>query len=621
MHHPMQYSGRWIHRVLLAALMFGVGATAAPETKTEMSVQLPPFIVESTIGPAWRYTKIPRFEILSRCNDLTTERLAQAFHRANQFLDLVLPDRFQLALDAPQALIFYDKKLWPVAEQQAVVAMLQAHSPAHPEDTATPDTPPRVRFEPIVDARLSDSVPQTKSTASHVFFNNLMLTDADMIVTFVLASAATVDPRATYLTPAYVGNLLHQRTPALPNWFTAGFLRLYDRMEFEDNTVTVKPVRWDAVVRSGGQEEGVERGNDFTRPSSQRLKARRALELGQQPLHLPQAAPGDQFRRDASAASPKDPAPEPQLRLPLAGFFGGATPAYDLDTWLTQAELFVSWGIDPANGRTAAFWTLLERAAEQPLTETVFQECLGLDFATAAREIIAYSIDHRGIRWTLSEDLARSPSMMLQDATPSQIARIKGEWERLEAHYVRMHQPDLEGHYVALARRTLRKPYDRGDRDPCLLASLGLTELEAGDQPSARIYLEEAVSGDVVRPRAYYALARLRYDHLFGRSTRNDGKFTAEQTDPILQPLLVAARQAPPLPAVYELMTHVCFNRVEPPPPEVLDALAQGVRFFPHNDDLVRQVAALHAGTGEAPRRSEWRIELSPRPPRLEPSR
>jgi hypothetical protein len=53
----------------------------------------------------------------------------------------------------------------------------------------------------------------------------------------------------------------------------------------------------------------------------------------------------------------------------------------------------------------------------------------------------------------------------------------------------------------------------------------------------------------------------------------------------------------------------------------VFDALAQGVRLFPRNDDLIRQVVALHAGTGEAPRGSEMRIELSPRPPRLEPSR
>jgi hypothetical protein len=78
----------------------------------------------------------------------------------------------------------------------------------------------------------------------------------------------------------------------------------------------------------------------------------------------------------------------------------------------------------------------------------------------------------------------------------------------------------------------------------------------------------------------------LRYDRTFGRSTRNDGRYTAEQTDPILQPLLVAAKQRPPLPAVYELMAHVCSIRVEPPSAEQLEALAQGEKLFPQNSLL-----------------------------------
>lgn len=567
MSHPMKFSHRWIRCPLLAGWLFLVAtkANAAPETKTEMSVQLPPFIVESTIGPTWRYTEIPRFEILSRCNDLTTERLALAFHRANQLLGLVLPERFQLRLDNPQALIFYDEKLWPVAEQKAVAAMLQAHPPARPDGTTTPGTPPRVRLEPIVDLGLSGPAAPTPPAAADAFFSNLMLTDADTIVTFALVSAATIDPRRSYLTSAYVGNLLQNRAPALPDWFAAGFLRLYDRMDFEDNTVTVKPLRWDF-------------------PS----------------------APSADARKTAT---------EPLL-LPLAHFFSVNRSAHDADTWLAQAELVVSWGLDPAQGRADAFWKMLERATEGPVTEAVFQECLGLDFAAATRELRAFATNNRGLRWTLPDNLARPPPSPLQDATPRQIARIKGEWERLEARYVRKNRPELEEQYTTLARRTLRKPYDRGDRDPRLVASLGLLELEAGDQTAAKAMLEEAVAGGVVRPRAYYALARLRYDHLFGRSTRNDGKYTAEQTDPILEPLLTAARQAPPLAAVYELMAHVCFNRVEPPTPEVFAALAEGVRLFPRNDDLLRQVSALQAGRGEPPRSLELLPELKPVPTR-----
>lgn len=612
----MEHSGRRLRRGVLAAFLACVGARAALEIKTEMSVLLPPLIIESTIGPTWRYTEIPRFEILSRCNDLTTEQLALAFHRANQLLNLVLPERFQLALDVPLTLIFYDETLWPVSEQKAVSAMLRANPPSRPEGMPAPSAPSRIRLAPTTGASFLGLDADNKAPATDAFFSNLMLTDADAIVTFALVSKSTIDPKRSYLTTAYVSNLLNNRAPALPRWFTGGFMRLYDRMNFQDHTVTVKPLRWDGVVGRGPHRlvergpsetaqnhraEEIDIGRNASGQNTGRLSARRALELGQQPFDLPQVDPGNQSRPDSPTASPEKPAPDVGLLLPLAAFVEGAVPDDNVGAWLEQAELFVSWGLDPANGRADAFWNCVDRSSSEPVTEALFQECLDMDFATATRSIIAYAANHRGIRWVLPEALSRPPPYPFENASPLQIARIKGEWERLEARYVRKNQPDVEEHYVALARRTLRKPYDRGDRDPRLLASLGLLELEAGDQSAARAFLEEAVSGGVVRPRAYYEHARMRYDYLYGRSTRNDGKYTAEQIDLILQPLLVAARQAPPLPAVYELMAHVCFMSVEPPSPEVLAALARGTGFFPHHTALRRQIAALRAGTNDTP--------------------
>lgn len=612
----MEHSRRRLRRGFLAAFLASVGAHAAPEIKTEMNVLLPPLIVESTMGPTWRYTEIPSFEILSRCNDLTTEQLALTFHRANQLLNLVLPERFQLALDVPRTLIFYDEALWPVSEQKAVSAMLRANPPSRPDEVPTPGAPSRVRLAPITGAKLLSLNADNQAVSKNAFFSNLMLTDADAIVTFALVSNSTIDPRRSYLTTAYLRNLLNNRAPALPHWFTAGFMSLYDRMDFEDNTVTVKPRRWDGVV-GGSDRRLVQAGDsetatndraaavDLARISSgenaQRLSARRALELNQQPFDHPQVDPGNQFRPHSSTASPEKRSPDQELLLPLAGFVDGVVPAENVGAWLEQAELFISWGIDPANGRADAFWDWVERSSSEPVTEDLFHECLGMNFAAATRSIIAYAGNHRGIRWVLPEALSRPPLYPFENASHLQIARIKGEWERLEARYVRKNQPDFEEHYVALARRTLRKPLDRGDRDPRLLASLGLLELEAGDEVAAKAFLEEAVAGGVVRPRAYYELARMRYDYLYGRSTRNDGKYSSEKIDSILQPLLVAARQNPPLPAVYEMMAHLCFMSVEPPTPEVLAALARGAGLFPHHTALRRQLAALRAGTDETP--------------------
>ncbi len=526
----------------MAACVLGGQLFAATEPKVEMTVQLPPFIVEQTAGPKWRYTRIPRFEILSRCNDLTTEQLALAFHRANQLLGLVLPEQFQLKLDVPQALIFYDETLWPVAEQQAVAAMLKAHPPARADGLPSPGTAPRVRLEPITGAKLLGNGPASQAAAHDSFFSNLMLTDADSITTFALVSASTIDPQRSYLTPAYVANLLEHRTSALPEWFTAGFMRLYERMDFQDNTVSVRPIRW-----------------SFPTPT-------------------------------ASETKPGNPAPD---LIPPALFFAGkANTAPDLHTWLEQSELFVSWGLDPAQGRTEAFWQFVEHACSEPVTEARFQECFGFDFSEATHRLTAYSLNHPGLRWTLPAALARPPADPIEDATPRQIARLKGEWERLEARYVRKNQPDLEKHYVTLARRTLRRPYDRGDRDPRLLASLGLLELDAGNKTEATKLLEEAVQTGAVRPRAYYELARLRYDALVGRSTRNDGKFTAEQVASVVEPLLAGMKQSPPLAPAYESLAHISTQSVTPPSEEVLAALAEGARLFPQKRDRLLELAA-----------------------------
>lgn len=102
------------------------------------------------------------------------------------------------------------------------------------------------------------------------------------------------------------------------------------------------------------------------------------------------------------------------------------------------------------------------------------------------------------------------PPLALRLATDGEIARIKGDWERLEINYVRQRYPDLATKYIEQARRTLLRAYDRNDRDPRLLAVLGLCEVDAGNDAGARDYLETAARLEIVRPRVWLELARLR---------------------------------------------------------------------------------------------------------------
>ena len=93
-----------------------------------------------------------------------------------------------------------------------------------------------------------------------------------------------------------------------------------------------------------------------------------------------------------------------------------------------------------------------------------------------------------------------------------------------------------------------------GERaDVRLLATLGLCEIDAGNPAGALQYLEPAVAGGVVRPRAYHELARLRFAEL-RRGLSPSASFTFAQVAPIIEPLRRALAQAPPLPEVFELL-------------------------------------------------------------------
>jgi len=524
------------HWFWLTAAAMAVTAAAKPAgERVEMTVQLPPFIVERPAGgTTWRYVEIPRFEVLSTCNELTTGQIVAAFHRAHELLGLVLPPKFQVAFATPQALILFDQKLWPENERAAMAVLL-------PEGTATSPTaevgplPSAARRDPLASTKFtgrSDSA----GTRGRTFFSNLMLSDVDSNTIFALAGEGTLDSERPSLTVPYVSMLLERRTPALPAWFCAGFVQLYQRMEFRSRTATV------SLPRRGDTE---------------RL-------------------------------------------LPLAQLLRDFPPSEaDSDHWRADVRLFVCWGLDPDGGRAAAFGRFLDQASAAAPTETTFRECFGIGFDAAIAQIEEYGRQTLRLRWVLPAERDRLPKdSVLVEASSGQIARIKGEWERLEARYVQWIRPELADQYVALARRTLHKAYDRGDRDPRLLATLGLLEAELGEKAAALPFLEESQGGGGARPRAAYELARLRYNSLFGRSRRDDGKFPAAQIEPLLAPLLLAAQQSPPMVAVFHLLAEAATMAVEPPSPEVLSALAAGVRLFPTHRDLAEKVATLHRLAG-----------------------
>lgn len=505
----------------------------AATDSSESAVRLPPLIVEQTYhGGAWRYAQVPGFEILSRCNDRTTVQLVVAFLHARDALGTLLPERFQLRFDAPQALILYDDELWRAATKEATELLLKkgfsipAPTPAAEDDRSAIATLSALA-EP--DAK---RIPEKFTTR---YFANLRLTDADATTTFAVISHTELDPRQTFLTPRYVGQALGAHRPALPNWFTAGFLAFYQHLTFQETELIL--------------------------------------------ARLPDEEHGEKL-------------------IPLADFFssGNGIPPTAQSVWLFEAELLVRWCLDPASKSSEAFWKFLD---ELPRTSNVtesFTRCFGLTPLDAIERLEEYRKNASAgtARWKLNLPTSHPP-VAIRDATWSEVARIKGEWERLVARYVRKEMPAFESIYSNQARQSLRRAYDRGDRDGQLLASLALLELEDGNADFARELIEAAVGKAVVRPRVYFECAKLRYDEELGRSRRNDGKLVSEQTKHVLEPLLTAAKQAPPLAQVYELIADVWTNSVETPHDSDLAVVDEGVSLFPESNALTSRAAALHA--------------------------
>jgi len=288
--------------------------------------------------------------------------------------------------------------------------------------------------------------------------------------------------------------------------------------------------------------------------------------------------------------------------LPMPEFLAGRAiteeprDAVRIQLWFAQAELFIRWALEEhEDARHAAFWKFLDRSCTESVTEAMFRECFGAGFYEISDKLMLFvpTAISRTTTWRFAGTM-QAPPLELRNATGGEIARIKGESERLEAGYVRVRSPE-RGAYLNLGRRTLRHAYDLGDRDPRLLASLGLLECDAGNEAGAREFLELAVQGGVIRPRAYVELARLYFNAARARPAGAEGNFSADQAAAILAPLAAGRRQAPPLPETYELIADVWTHCATPPPPDEIVTLEEGMKFFPEQAKLRQHLAELQA--------------------------
>ena len=376
---------------------------------------------------------------------------------------------------------------------------------------------------------------------------NMRLGDRDMHATIVYIDETTFAGAQLGIASSHVRYLLQGRVPELPAWLVDGVERLWRGADFGLDPITLGPLVW------YDQNESDELASDPTRP--------RAL--------LPAS---ELFAADLSRLMQNQHPRRLQIRA-------------------AQQELFVRWAITSGEATRAALWKFVARAAESPVTEELFESCFGFDFSELRDRLSDYlSIAVAESKRISPDKLPDLPRSKVERATPNQIARVRGEWERLAIWHVQRRFPQAREPYIAQARRTLRRAYNTGDRDPRLLAIMGLCEIDAGNPAGAPEFLAPAIDGGVVRPNAYYEVARLRFADL-QREVPETQRMLLTKLAPIIRPLQRALTQAPPLPEVFALLAEAWSRCESAPNAAEFTELETGARFFGRRPTVAYHVA------------------------------
>jgi hypothetical protein len=525
-------------------------------------VSLPPLFVEERERPLhWRYAAAGGIEVLSLCDDDVTREFLRRCLQLDHALTVLLPERFQFRTSVPRAQILFNEDLGRARSQEVMKEMLQREGLESPPASRTirlPDLPrlqgQRFGFEP----------------ARVYFLPNLRLSDVDAEIVF--AATHESDPGQLQFTFVVdrIEYLLERRVPALPDWFVEGLLGLYEQCRLGPASIEFDPAVWLSADES-----------------------RAVLTEDFHPRTLLPAA--EIFAR---------------RRRPSIGVHDDLTKI-----WRAQCALFVRWALVAQDGaRQPGLWRLLDRLEHEPMTEGLLTECLGVGFADLRDQLSDYLPEALRRRATLRvPPMPDLPEVKPRAAKDVEVARIRGDWERLEIIYVRARWPGVADRYVEQARRTLQNAYRDGARDPELLAIIGLTEYDARNPEGGRAYLEAAARAGVARPRIYVELARERLEQAI--ADVGEGKLTRVQVDRILEPLRGLDGLEPRLASVYAIIAEAWTRSEEQPSEEELSALTDGLRRFPRVAPLVSRGVLLNIKAGrlgaalDLARRGAWHAE------------
>jgi hypothetical protein len=560
----------FIPLVLLASVPLLAAQTPAPLRDV---VSLPEFTVYADrplpSAESWRYVRFENFEVLSNASARTTARFVKDLREFQIVLSIVSP-MARIRSELPVTIVLCAKG--NAFEQFAVkptVRSLRGLGTTLLRDgeiaTILVDYESQAVSEPLAFYPFTEWVAERDVHASEEFFRE------------------------------YIHLALSQIQPRPPAWLAEGLANIYSRIEYTNKWIEVglpKSFTNDFTLKPGftGSASGDLVDAFWNAPFSRMGSDGIIEDRTGFPGSLSYGEFGERFNGSRAALVAR------AALLPLRKVFsvGYDSPElrgqsdhddHRLVGWQQQATAFVHMCLYGQNGRyRQPFLKFALRAQREPVTEQMFKECFGQSYRQMELELRGY-IDFTYYTSTVYKSkngdyLKPVKPIEVRQATDAEVGRIKGEAFRLAGR-------DDD------ARREFVVAYLRGERDPQLLASLGLMARQRHDDTRARTYLEAvATSGaPVPRPRAYLELARLRLADI--RMANHSRPLTGGEDARVLTPLFTAQQLPPALPDVYLEIANVWESSSVAPTRANLGALEYGARLFPRHAELSYRTAAL----------------------------
>ncbi len=527
---------------LLRSGLLTLATVCCLSAEEETTVVLPPFVVDEGQQLKWHFVRAEGFEMLTTAKPDVAREFAENYLLQQRLLDWFIPARFRWHSSQPDRCIIHEL---PRSRMQSHELLEDLFGDAD-------------QRKKLIDAG-ADVLPNlqiAEGDSSMIFglresFNSLVTHSVSELrrqgYEVTPENIAVLTGQSYRFTPERITWLLQHRTPPLPPWLVNGLAALYAEAAVGEGELAVNPIS--------------------------RLGTVEAAE-----------------RHRVSDSSPRE-------LYPFAQLFTGP-PEGDTRLWVDQCRLFLHWIHTQESPRyREALWALVDDLATHGMNEALFRRHFGFGYADARDLLSDYLPESVSLQKPLQAlTSAVLPEIDVRRATPTEIARLRAEWELLQVAHVRKHQPQVLDLYLNKARAQVASLLQSSDQDPATQLVAGLIEFEAGDSAAAYPYLRNGLALGASRPLAHFAHARIEFDRVTGT------QMTTEEAGPILAHLQQALTAAPPLPECYQLLAEFWLKANRAPTRRELAQLDEGVLHFPTAPQIVGRVAILHANQGRVQR-------------------